>query len=591
MLRIFLALIYFIVAPVFAAAGAGHPLPPNQAFQLSTSLNKQNQLILEWKLAPSYYLYRNKININLVPGSNAKIDKIQYPATKAKVDKETGTTYQVYYDNLKIPVTFVQPVQGVVTVNISYQGCSSQGFCYAPQEKTVRMDMTPNSNMKNVVITGEMQEAPPVSKQDYAERVFANSSDFVIILTFLGLGLLLAFTPCVLPMVPILSGIILGHKHITTAKAFFLSLAYVMGMAITYAIAGMIVAMLGSHIQTFFQSTWMIVFISVLFFLLSLSLFGLYELELPSKWQRRLTNVSNKQKSGTYIGVFLMGVLSSLIVSPCVSAPLVGVLAYIAKTGDVVLGGSALLALGFGMGIPLLLIGVSAKKLVPKSGAWMEGVKKFFGILLVAVAISMVSRVIAGPLALFLWALLFAFVAKLLGLFSPAKTHINKASRALGFVAMIYGVVLVVGAVLGNGDPLHPLQGSSMMAANKKGGFVEIKDMTQLESELAEAKRAKMPVMVDFYADWCVSCVEIDRTVFARSDVQDKLAGFKLLRANVTSNDEFDQALLKRFNVVAPPTMLFFTADGDEINSARLVGEVNEQEFLDHLQQINLLKG
>lgn len=586
MSRIIIALIVSFVLSIpfaFAKAEDAKPLSPQQAFEFSSSINKNNQLILEWHMAPNYYLYRDKIHVTLLPGSEAKINEnIAFPKGKTKHDELNGT-YQIYTDTVQIPVDIIQPVKGILNLTVSYQGCSTNGFCYPPIKKDVRIDVSTADKVNNVVVTSQMQ---PTS-HDAIESIFDGKSNLVIILTFLGLGLLMAFTPCVLPMIPILSGIIVGRKDLTTSKAFILSLVYVLGMALTYAIAGMVVALIGSRIQTVFQTPWVIIAFSGLFVLLSLSLFGYYELELPRSWQRKVTNLSNKQQGGTYVGVFLMGVLSSLIVSPCVSAPLVGVLAYIANTGDMILGFMALLALGFGMGVPLLLIGTSAGKWLPKSGPWMEAVKKIFGVLLLGMAVMMLSRVISGPAILVLWAVLLICTAMFMGVFNDAKQGMHKVVRGLGFVMFVYGILLVAGAVLGGSDPLRPLTGSQVIASESPN-FQVVKDMNQLDAKLAEAKLANKPVILDFYADWCVSCVAMDRHVFTKPQIHTILKNYVLLRADVTKNNDFDQALLKRFNVIAPPTIIFFNHEGQEAKDDRIVGELDTKEMASHLNQFDL---
>lgn len=586
MLRILISvlMIFCFMGQAQAVPPNNQPLPAEKAFEFSSYLSGNDKLILEWHLVPGYYLYKEKIHIKPIASNKVPLKQIQMPKGTTKTDEIFGT-YEIYPGDFKIPVILDTAHPGVLNVTVSYQGCSSQGFCYPPQKRDVQMNTAQNAVVKQVVVTNE---TPSLSHEKYAESIFDESSDIIIIITFLGLGLLLAFTPCVLPMIPILSGIILGHKHLTTAKAFFLSLVYVLGMAITYAIAGMVVAIIGSRIQTVFQSTWAIVFISGLFVLLALSLFGFYELEMPSRWTRKLTALSNKQQGGTYLGVFLMGVLSSLIVSPCVSAPLVGVLTYIADSGDVILGFFSLLALGIGMGIPLLLVGVSAGKFLPKSGAWMESVKKVFGILLLGVAIFILSRIIPGPLALFLWACLLICTAFFMKVFTNVKGSIRKLGRGLGFILLIYGVILMVGSVLGNSDPLRPWENLPFGSKTEHANFVVIKSMEELDNELMKAKRDKKFVMLDFYADWCSSCIRIQHDVFANKDVQMILSNYVLLKADVTKDSDFDRALLKRFNVIAPPTIIFFNPDGQELTNERIVGEINTNEFLQNVRQLSL---
>jgi len=321
---------------------------------------------------------------------------------------------------------------------------------------------------------------------------------------------------------------------------------------------------------------------SGLFVLLALSLFGFYELQLPSRFQRHVTVFSNKQSGGTYAGVFLMGCLSTLIVSPCVSAPLVGVLAYIGQTGDVVLGATALLALGIGMGIPLLLIGVSADRLLPKAGPWMAVVEKTFGLVMLGLAIWMLSRMIPGPITLFLWAVLFMIAAIFLGVFSPVPKRLQWLAKSVAVMLLVYGIILIIGAIEGNSDIFHPWAQfkNTQQPARSKTVFKLIKSMDEFEQQLVRAKNLKQPVLLDFYADWCNSCVIMERTLFSRSDVQKALENVIVLRADLTANNEFDQALLKRFQVIGPPTIIFFNSQGQELTAARIVGEVSAKEFL-----------
>lgn len=586
MLRVLLSILLSLViaSSVQAALPSNKPLPPDQAFVFSAQTDQNHNLVLNWQLAPGYYLYRDRFHFTPTPTSAVKVGRVIMPAGQFRDDSIHGH-YQIYTDSLSIPVP--SKGTGQLELMVNYQGCANSGFCYAPFKKIVSLDLA-DKTAQPVIIDGVTKKVTLMS-QSYADKLFDGHHLFLVIFGFLGLGILLAFTPCVLPMVPILSGIIVGHgRQISTAHAFFLSLAYVSGMALTYAVAGVLVALIGGSIQVAFQKPWVIALFSGFFVLLALSLFGVYELALPSSWQQRLTALSNKQKGGTYLGVFAMGVLSALIVSPCVSAPLVGVLAYIAKTGDMVLGGTALLALGYGMGLPLLLLGTSAGKLLPKAGAWMEDIKKFFGILMLGIAIWMLARVIPGSIALFLWAVLLIFTAVFIGVFAEALTHWAKLRKTFGVVMLIYGAILMVGSVLGNSDPLHPWDGlrnsANRIARANQLPFIDLKNMEQVDQQLALAKANKKPVMIDFYADWCTSCILLEKRVFSRTDVRNALTHFVLLRANVTDNNVFDQALLKRFNVIAPPTMVFFGSEGNTIQP--LVGEVSKKEFLAYLQQV-----
>lgn len=577
MLKILLIMLSCLIMVSPASAGP-QPLPAGQAFVFSTSIKNNNRLILQWKISPGYYLYRDKLSVTLSPESQVKIEPFILPEGQAKKDLN-GATHSVYFDGLNIFISLQAPVNGNLDLNIQYQGCSNQGFCYAPITKSLSVNLSALESQGD--LTSLIHSADDsVTHQDYATQLLMGHHLIFVMLGFLALGLLLAFTPCVLPMIPILSGIIVGYGNtISTKKAFSLSLAYVGGMALSYAMAGMIVALLGSHIQSALQKPPVIVIFSAVFFLLALSLFDFYDLKLPTHWHHHLVTRSNRQKSGSYVGVFLMGVLSTLIVSPCVSAPLVGVLTYIARSGDILLGGAALLSLGIGMGIPLLLVGVSAGSLLPKSGAWMHGVKKIVGLLMLGVAIWLLERILSGSTILLLWAVLFIFSAILIWKDKAIHTSWYKLSKGVGIIFACYGFILVGGAIIGNSDPFHPLQG---LAVNHpaKSPFLVVANEAQLAQQLAIAKAAKKPVLLDFYADWCVSCVAMDRHVFSDLAVQQALTNFVLLRADVTQNNADDQALMKHFKVIAPPTVAIFDIHSNELPERSMVGDVDAKQFL-----------
>jgi thiol:disulfide interchange protein DsbD len=584
MQKIFLAILLSFFISFSYAAKAVNPLPADEAFAFSAYFDQNKQLILEWNIAPGYYLYRNQLSFTPSPTSRVQIGKLALPQGKFKKDVLHGV-FQAYVGSIKVPIPLMGQTNGLFDLHVNYQGCSSEGFCYTPIQKS----LTVNPATHYVQTVGAMKK-PVVTSDDAITRYFNGKNLFIIVLGFLGLGLLLAFTPCVLPMVPILSGIIVGHgKRSTKSKAFLLSLSYVSGMAVTYAIVGIVIALIGSSIQAQLQKTWVIILFSGLFVLLALSLFGLYELQMPSRLRQLVSKTSDKQKSGSYIGVFLMGSLSTLIVSPCVSAPLVGVLAYIGQSGDVILGAIALLALGIGMGIPLLIIGLSADRILPKAGPWMATIERLFGVMMLGVAIWMASRMVPGPVTLFLWAILCIFAAIFIGVFSPVPRFLNWLVKGAAVVALIYGVILLVGAVMGNTDPLNPWEQFSHTENqhSKKTPFTVLQSMEEVNKQLTIAKESHKPAILDFYADWCVSCVLMDRTIFSKSNVQKALTKFVLLRIDLTQNNSFDQAILKRFNVVGPPTLIFFSAKGQELTSARIVGEVTANEFLNKVKEVN----
>jgi thiol:disulfide interchange protein DsbD len=413
-------------------------LPAEQAFVFSTRLERPDLLLAEWHIAPGYYLYSKRLHITVNPEGTADI---AYPQGDFKYAEELGR-YEVFSGNLSIPIQFKKNAS-MVNLSIAYQGCSEDGFCYPPIHKNIRLDLTSG----NVSQQSNSELPTLLTNQQEVQNALQSQHIGVLLLLFVGLGLLLAFTPCVLPMIPILTSIIVGQKNSSTKKAFLLSFIYVMGMAITYSVAGILVASLGNSLQIWLQNPWVIGVTSGLFLLLALSLFGLYDITLPRHWHHRVSSVSNKQKSGTYVGVFCMGVLSTLIVSPCVTAPLVGVLMYIAQTGDHILGASALFALGIGMGIPLMLIGLSAGKWLPKSGPWMEAVKKVFGLLMLGMAIWMLSRILSSTVTVILWGVLLIILALFLTFYLSHLIPQRKLNRGLGLVAGLAGIILIIGGI------------------------------------------------------------------------------------------------------------------------------------------------
>lgn len=561
------------------------PLQPEQAFVFSAELTKPDEIVLQWKIAPGYYLYKSQLSFY---NDQAQRIPLALPPGIPHSDSLHGAD-QHYTDVLKVTVPLNSINQNSAAFTVKYQGCSIQNYCYSPVKKDFQFTKSPPTTAEVITApldTIQQTYAPP----SYIESLFIKHGPLLIILSFLGLGLLLAFTPCVLPMIPILSGIIIGHhkKNPSTARAFTLSLAYVLGMAIAYAIAGMIVALVGNNIQTGLQKPWVITLFSGIFVLMALSLFGLYEFQLPSRWQKKLTHLSNQQKGGTYLGVFLMGGLSTLIISPCISPALVGVLAYIGHTGNIGLGGVALLALGLGMGLPLLVVGASAHKLLPKTGAWMQTIEHVVGIMMLGFAIWLLSRIIPGPISLLLWSALLIISAIVMGNFANALTRWHLLRHGLASIALIYGIILLAGAVLGNSDPLHPWENYQWTSTKKISTplFKTITSMTEFNQELSQAKQAHRWVILDYYADWCEVCLSMDHDVFNQEDVKEALSDFVLLRANITHDTEFDDAIMKRFNVIAPPTLLFFTPDGKELPNERLIGDTTDEELMNQLQEL-----
>ena len=562
---------------------AQDPLPAEQVFQFQASVVDPNTISLQWQVKPGYFLYKDRIKVKNETNEIIHLGKIRLPKPDYRQDAQLGK-YPIYRNTVNLAVPILGEKQGQATIKVHYQGCADSGFCYPPMDKLLNITID-----NELAISGATLEEPSndsVSETDEISAVFNQSSFLLTVLSFFGFGLLFSLTPCVLPMVPVLSGIIVGHgEKITTKKAFLLSLAYVLSMSVTYAIAGIIVAALGSNIQAALQTPWVILLFSLVFVLLSLSMFGFYELKLPPSWQAALSNLSNRQEHGHYLGAAIMGMLSTLILSPCVTAPLIGALSYIANTGDMGLGGIALFFLGLGMGTPLLVIGASAGKLLPKAGVWMNAVKAFFGVLLLAVAIYLLSRIIPEHVTMMLWAALLIISAIYLGALHVPENNVQKFWKGTGIVQLFYGGLLLVGAAMGNGDPLQPLTGLTLsnqeLASSSK---MRVKSIEDVEKAL-ENSRGKL-VMLDFYADWCSACKVMEKTTFQDPRVIQALANFIILKADVTANDATDKALESHFGVVAPPSFIFFDKNGHEIKSKRIVGEKNADEFLAILQKI-----
>ncbi len=567
-------------------------LPAEQVFVPSVEAADGNTLLVRFDIRDGYYLYRDKFSFAIAEGEGLSLGQGVFPKGKEKVDEAFGRM-EVYYEEVEIRLPVDRTALGAMdmALEVNYQGCAERGFCYPPTSQIIPVSLP----------AGETQAAfagedDLISEQDTIAQTLRDSSVWWIIASFFGFGLLLAFTPCVFPMVPILSGIIVGQgEGITTRRAFIMSLVYVLAMALTYTVAGVIAGASGANLQAAFQNPWILSAFAGVFGLLALSMFGFYDLQLPASWQSKLTEISNKQQGGTLAGVAVMGFLSALIVGPCVAAPLAGALIYISQTGDAVLGGIALFALSLGMGAPLLAIGTSAGKLLPRAGGWMEAVKAVFGVLLLAVAIWMLERILPATVTLFLWAVLLIVSAIYMGALSSLAADAGgwrKLWKGFGTVMLFYGALLLIGAASGGSDPLQPLRGLSL-AGGEGGGaaaheleFKTIKSVEDLEAELAAAKGRNQPVMLDFYADWCASCKEMERYTFSDAGVQQALAGALLLQADVTANDAIDKALMKKFGIIGPPSILFFDRQGHEHKKARLVGFMEPVSFRQHAERV-----
>lgn len=592
-------------------ADSSDVLEESQAFAFSEPAYQDGTLYFRWQIAPHYYLYGDRFPIQLAHNPNVRAGQVTLPHGTIKQDPAFGKVEAIHGDALiSIPLSLVNPqLPTEVQIEIGWQGCAEGRVCYPPNRKRFQLswpavaagEANPSPEIKEIPVTdsfGDVQAAAPststatpLSEQDQIAAKLAKGNLGLTLLTFLGLGILLAFTPCVFPMIPILSGIIVGHQHITTRKAFALSLVYVLAMALTYTVAGVLAGLFGQNLQAIFQNPWIISVFSAVFILLALSMFGFYDLQVPSSLQSRLSTLSQQQHGGTVVGVAIMGVLSALIVGPCVAAPLAGALIYIGQTGNALLGGLALFALSLGMGLPLLLIGTSAGKWLPRAGAWMETTKLIFGLMLLGVAINLVERIIPHAAGLALWATLSIMSAVYLGAFAPLSSTSHgwhKFAKGLGLLLFIYGVLLAVGASTGNerASLTQPLKGLSLSADTNASSDLVFQTVTtnaQLDQALQAAKGKA--VMVDFYADWCVSCKEMEAYTFPDAAVKTALQGVNLIKVDVTDYNAQAKALLSRFKLVGPPATLFFNRSGQERSEFRLVGFLAAAEFAAHVRK------
>ncbi|HEY0683912.1 MAG TPA: protein-disulfide reductase DsbD [Steroidobacter sp.] len=587
--------------PLGAAKQKDEFLPPDEAFRFGPGMEQPDSVALTWIIAEDYYLYKDRIQVTTsTPG--VTLGKLQLPKGKPKHDEYFGDT-EVYYEVLEASLPIARPAgAGTLDLNVTYQGCAEGGLCYNPISKKVSLELPPTDRATTLPAdaqsegsggtTSASSSKPPVAEQDKLASLIRDGNLFAVLATFFGLGVLLSLTPCVLPMIPILSGIIVGQGGtVTPARGFSLAFTYVQGMALTYAAAGAAFVLAFKQApQAFFQQPWIIGLMTLLFVVLALAMFGAFTLQLPSALQTRLTDVSNQQKSGTFVGTFIMGALSALVVTACVAPAIIAALSVISQTGQIARGAGALYATGLGMGVPLLIVGASAGSLLPKVGPWMDTVKSLFGVLFLAVAVYLVSPLLPDGAVMILWSLLAVLSGFwVFSLKARDGAPVAAPLRATGLVAVVYGVLLLIGAASGSKDPLQPLDrlsagGSGAGTQEHALVFQRIKTVADLENAVAAARAAGRPVMLDFYADWCVSCKEMEKFTFPDPGVQSVLANAVLLQADVTANDDADKALMNRFEIYGPPTIAFYGADGVERKDFRLVGFVEAERFREHVQ-------
>ena len=579
-------ILFLLFSLLVSLAHAEEFLDPAVAFKPSVRALDGQTLEISYEIAKGYYLYRDKFRFT-VDGDSATLGTPTFPKGKEKDDENFGKV-EVYYKQVAVRVPVERNASGVLPLQlkVTAQGCADAGVCYPPQTQPLSVSLpdpatTPSASAAAAVDGDESGKIASTLKH---AGFWANLAFFFVA----GLGL--ALTPCVFPMIPILSGIIAGQGHKNShARGFALSMAYVLGMALTYAAAGVAAGLTGTLISSALQNPWVLGSFALVFVVLSFSMFGFYELQLPTALQSKLSEESGHLQGGRGIGVFLMGALSALIVGPCVAAPLAGALLYIGQTGDAVLGGTALFVMALGMGAPLIVVGTAGGSLLPKTGPWMEGVKKTFGVLLLATAVWLVSPVLPPVVPMLAWAALLIVPAIYLHALDPLPPHAKGWGRfwkGVGIIMLLAGAALLIGALAGSRDPLQPLAGlrsTAVAAESTKLPFETVRSVAELD---ARVQAAGKPVMLDFYADWCVSCKEMEKFTFADPVVREKLAGFTLLKADVTANSADDKALLARFGLFGPPGIMFFDAQGREVKGVRVVGFKEARDFLATLGKI-----
>ncbi|WP_323668382.1 protein-disulfide reductase DsbD [Aliarcobacter butzleri] len=568
MKKILLLLILFMYS--FSLELGNKVLEPEEAFQVKFIKN-EDSLNIKLKLGKDIYLYHDKLQINITKPQKIDITKdlnipkpVNYEEFIVQFD---DLNLIIPYDLLKSKVDSKE-----FEIELKFQGCSKAGLCYAPMSQKQILMFDENIENKNTNLEN-------LNETDTIANSLKEKNVLLVLLTFFGFGLLLSLTPCVFPMIPILSSIIVGaskNQTMTASRGFFLSLVYVLSMSIAYTIAGVIAGVFGANLQVALQNPYVLVIFASIFVVLAFSMFGYFEIKLPQALQNKINKTTDGKEKQGVVGIAIMGFLSALIVGPCVAPPLAGALVYIGQTGDAILGGLALFVMSLGMGVPLLLIGLGAGKFIPKPGGWMESITRIFGIVMLGVAIWLLDRVLDATIIIYLWALL------LLGSAIYLKIYQHLLTQLITVVIFILGIVLFVGAISGATNPLNPLEKFTLskitQVSDEKLIFKKIKNIQELEFAI---KNSNKPVMLDFWASWCVSCKELEEITFQDEQVINKLQEFTLLKADVTENNDEDKALQKKFGVVGPPALIFWDKDKNEIQASRIIGYKNPKDFLE----------
>ncbi len=553
-------------------------LEPQEAFK-TTFIKNQDSINLKLELGKSIYIYENKLKKSITKPLNIDITKdVNIP------NPESYDEFIVHFKNLDLTIPFDLLKSKISSneyeVEIKFQGCSKAGLCYAPMSErfSFTLENTSKEDIKEVIKEQKIQTTINLNETDTIASSLKDGNTLLVLATFFGFGLLLSLTPCVFPMIPILSSIIVGaskNEDMTAKKGFFLSLVYVLSMSVAYTIAGIIAGVFGANLQAILQNPYVLVIFALIFVALAFSMFGYFEIKLPQSIQTKLNKTTEGKEKQGIAGIAIMGFLSALIVGPCVAPPLAGALVYIGQTGDALLGGMALFVMSLGMGVPLLLIGLGAGKFMPKPGGWMEGITRIFGIVMLGVAIWLLDRVLDASVIMVLWALL------LLGSAIYLKIYSNIITRLISMVLLILGAILLVGVISGATNPLKPLEkftSSKNLVNTNELVFQKVKNIAELELAI---KNSSKPVMLDFWASWCVACKELEEITFKDEEVIKRLQGFTLLKADVTLNSDDDKALQKMFGVVGPPALIFWNKDKNEVKSSRIVGYKNPKRFLE----------